>query len=292
LAALAALLAVIDQGSFTAAAQALGISQPAVSLAVKRLEERLDTALVIRSRKGITASRPGETLAQGARLAFEALGGAVAQIADQQVEPRGRVVLGCHESLAAYALPTFMARFLRLYPKVDLALWNGSSMDVEAEIVAGRIDLGLVVNPSQHPDTVVSPLFDDSVELFHCLPARSVGNARSVLSSLPLIYVPQLVQSQNILHELQKRKLVVARPLPCSSLALVKNLVIDRVGVGILPRRVAAHNTSRKLHSLSPPMPRYQDRVALVRRYDLPRTAAMRLVIEKLTSHARDMGEA
>jgi DNA-binding transcriptional LysR family regulator len=282
---------VIDAGSFTVAARTLGVSQPAVSLAIKRLEERLDTALVVRTRKGITASRPGETLANGARLAMEALREALAQIADEQVEPRGRVVLGCHESLAAYALPSFMARFLRRYPKIDLVLWNGSSMEVESEIAAGRIDLGLVVNPSQHPDTVVSRLFDDSVELFHCLPARSAAEPKVLLATLPLIYVPQLVQSQNILRELQKRKLVVSRPLPCSSLALVKNLVIDRVGVGILPRRVAAHNTTRQLHSICPPMPRYRDQVALVRRYDLPRTAATRLVIDELTSHGKGMAE-
>lgn len=289
LSSLTTLLEVVDQGSFTGAARALGISQPAVSLAIKRLEEHLDTSLVVRSRKQITATRPGETLVRGTRLALEALRTALAEIADEKVQPTGRVVLGCHESLAAYALPRFMARFLRKNPKLELILWNGDSLEVEREIVAGRVDLGLVVNPSQHPDTIITPLFSDSVELFHCLPQRLSRSPEQLLTSMPLIYVPQLVQSQAILRELQTRDLPLFRRLPCSSLELVKSLMIDQVGVGILPRRVAEHNTRQTPRSLSPPMPMYRDEVALVRRYDLPKSAAIRLVVEELSTHCTNL---
>jgi DNA-binding transcriptional LysR family regulator len=283
-ASLAALLAVIDSGSFTEAARTLHISQPAVSLAIKRLEERLGTALLVRTRKRVAPSRPGELLAAGARLAFEALGNAVAQIADEDAEPSGRILLGCHESLAAYALPRFMARFLRDYPKVELTLWNGRSQEVERELTAGRIELALIVNPRQHPDLVIVPVFEDSVELFHCLPAR-----RDLLAEVPLIYVPELTQSQEILAQLQKRGVATSRFLTCSSLELVKSLVLDEVGVGLLPRRVAEHGTRKRLRSLSPPLPLYRDRVALVRRYDRPLTAALRIVIDELLAHCRTM---
>ena len=283
---LAALLAVIDTGSFTEAARLLGLSQPAVSLAIRRLETQLGTALVVRTRKHTAPSRPGELLAAGARLAFEALAGAVAQIANERAEPAGRVLLGCHESLAAYALPTFMARFLREYPKVELKLWNGRSRDVEHELTAGRVDLALIVNPRPQPDLVIVPVFDDSVELFHCL--RGAGDATSLLSRVPLIYVPELTQSQDILGQLQKRR-AVSRLLACSSLELVKSLVIDEVGIGILPRRVAQHGTRKRLRSLSPPLPFYRDRVALVRRYDVPPTAAIRVVIDELAKHCKAM---
>jgi DNA-binding transcriptional LysR family regulator len=289
--ALAALIAVVDTGSFTAAAQALGVSQPAVSLAVKRLEKRLGTALLVRTRRRITPSRPGEILVAGARLAFESLDDAFATIADEQVEPSGRVILGCHESLAAYALPTFMARFLRAYPKVEIKLWNGTSAQVEHELVHGRVDLGLIVNPTDHPDTVVLPAFDDSVELFHCLSSAASTPAADLLAQVPLIYVPELRQSQDVLSRLRARSTPLSRLLPCSSLELVKSLVIDQVGIGILPRRVAMHATRKKLRSLSPPMPRYRDHITIVRRYDLPRTAAIRVALENLTAHGRAMSQ-
>ena len=285
--ALAALLAVIDSGSFTRAARALGVSQPSVSLAIRRLEDRVGTPLVVRTRKRVTASRPGETLAAGARLAFEALGSSISRMADEQSEPAGRVVLGCHASLAAYALPAFMAWFLRAHPKVELRLWNGTSMQVHAELVDGRVDLGLIVNPGKHPDTVVTPLFEDTVELFHCFPPARVADPAAALSSFPLIYVPELLQSQDLLRQLARRRVTPSRALPCSSLELVKSLVLDRVGIGILPRRVAEHRTAHRLRSLSPPLPLFRDRVALVRRYDVPRTAAIRAVIDSLLARTR-----
>jgi len=284
---LASLLAVVDTGSFTEAARQLHVSQPAVSLAIQRLEARVGTALLVRTRKRVAPSRPGEILAAGARLAFEALDTALAQIANERAEPTGRVLLGCHESLAAYSLPTFMARFLREYPKVELKLWNGRSREVEHELAAGRVDLALIVNPRQQADLVIVPLFDDSVELFHCLGAKA--DPASLLASVPLIYVPELTQSQEILGQLQKRRFAASRLLACSSLELVKSLVLDEVGVGILPRRVARHQTRKRLRSLSPPLPLYKDRVALVRRYDAPPTAAIRVVLDELTRHCRSM---
>jgi len=287
--ALAALLAVIETGSFTEASSVLRISQPAVSLAIKRLEQRLGTALLVRTRKRIVSSRQGELLAAGARLAFEALGDAVSQIEHEHATPSGRVVLGVHESLAAYSLPVFMARFLRDYPKVDLKLWNGRSMEVQAELVAGRVDLALIVNATRHPDLIVMPMFDDSVELVHCVAARRGDDPAAVLAELPLLYVPELTQSQRILAQLQRRRRAPLRLLPCSSLELVKSLVLDEVGVGILPRRVAEHGTRRRLYTLSPPMPLYRDRVALVRRFDITTTAALRAVIAELSAHCRAM---
>ena len=147
-----------------------------------------------------------------------------------------------------------------------------------------------IVNPGKHPDTVVTPLFEDSVELFHCLPPGQFADPPRALSSIPLIYVPELLQSQGILRQLARRRITPSRPLPCSSLELVKSLVLDRVGVGILPRRVAEHRTARKLRSLSPPLPLFRDHVALVRRYDVPRTAAIRAVIDELLAHGKSSG--
>lgn len=285
--ALAALLAVLDTGSFTLAARALRVSQPAVSLAIRRLEVRLGTALVVRTRGRVTASRPGELLAAGARRSFEALGQAVAQIGDERVVPAGRVTLGCHESLAAYALPGFMARFLRAYPKVELTLRNGRSAELARELVAGRLELALIVNPPPHPDCVVTPMFDDTVALFHALPTKRGTRAVDVVAAHPLVYVPELAQSQDVLTQLAQRDVRPSRLLPCGSLELVKSLVLDGVGVGVLPRRVAEHGTRKRLRTLSPPLPAYRDHVGMVRRYDVPTTAALRAVIDELAAHGR-----
>ena len=100
---------------------------------------------------------------------------------------------------------------------------------------------------------------------------------------------PTVEQPRNVLVQLPKRKITPARLLPCSSLELVKSLVLDEVGIGVLPRRVAEHGTRKRLHSLSPPLPLYRDSIALVRRYDVPLTAAIRVVIEQLSAHCKEI---
>jgi DNA-binding transcriptional LysR family regulator len=292
-ASLAALLAVLETGSFTAAAETLGVTQPAVSLAIRKLEARFGTSLVLRNRKRIVATQPGTLLAQSAREALQSLRDAEAAISQQKDTPHGRIRLGCHESLAAYALPKFMARFLRAYPDIELTLWNGNSLKVEEELLLGRIDLGLVVNASPHPDMVLDPLFEDAVELMCHRTLGSSLRPAALLANSTLIYVPELLQSQHILQSLKKAGRKALRYLPCSSLELVKSLVLDQVGIGILPRRVAAHGIAEdRLRSLSPPLPRFIDRIYLVRRFDLPKSAAVRVTVDALREHGKSLRDA
>ena len=76
----------------------------------------------------------------------------------------------------------------------------------------------------------------------------------------------------------------------CSSMELVKNLVLDGVGVGVLPYRVAAHGVSAgRLLQLGDELPGFDDTITLVRRYDLPMTAGSRTLIDSLLEHARAM---
>ena len=269
-------LLVVEHGSFTAAAKAGHVSQPSLSVAVRKLEDRLGTPLLHRHARGVELTRAGAILRERTRQASGALEAAHDEIASLHLEPRGRYKLGCHESLGTYFLPGFMAQFLSRYPAVELTLYNANSADVEAAVIDRSIDLGVVVNPSRHPETVVKYLFDDRV-LF--VAARKLGATRlgtdELLGSLPLLHVPDLRQTQHLLALLQRDDIEVRRPIACSSMALVKSLVLDGTGVGILPWRVAVHGVPRKRMEVLN-LPQYEDRIALVWRADAPVTAALR----------------
>ena len=288
-ASLEALVAVIEHKSFTAASRELGVTQPAVSATLKKLEERVGTSLILRTRKGATSTAAGALLVEATRNAFGGLELALQTISDQQEQPVGKIRLGCHESLAAYALPEFLAEFFVQYPKVEISLVNGRSQDVERAIVDGNIDIGLIVNPGQHPETVVSKMFNDSVVLLAAEDLKG-KEPRLLIEERPLLYVPELVQSQRVLRDLSSLGIKPFREVTCSSLDLVKSLTLSGLGVGILPERVAFHGIDKKrLISLSPPMPSFADEIALLRRYDLPVTAAIRVVTDGLTAHCRKL---
>lgn len=286
-------VAVAEHGSVTAAAKAMHISQPSLSVAVKKLEEEVGAQLLHRSRRGVTLTRAGELLLSRARQAQQVLGAARDELRALETEPRGRFVLGCHESLGTYVLPGFMGRFLGRHPGIELRLMNANSREVEQAIVERRVDVGLVVNPARHPDCVVQPLFEDTVTfLVASALRRRRKRPQDLLSSHPLLHVPELHQTRQLLDALRNAGIEVQRQIACSSMELVKSLVLDGAGVGVLPYRVATHGVAAgRLLPLARGLPVYGDRITLVRRADLPKTAGARALLDSLLAHGRSLPE-
>ena len=289
--ALGHFLAVVEHGSFTAAAKAEHVSQPSLSVAVRKLEERLGTALLHRHARGVEPTRAGQILVERSRQARGALVAAGDEIAALQSEPRGRYRLGCHESLGTYFLPGFMGPFLEKHPGIELTLFNANSVQVEEAIVSREIDLGLVVNPGRHPDTVIRPLFDDQVVFVAASKvAKRFDDPVDAVAALPLLHVPAIRQTQHLLGSLRQEEVEPPRLIACSSMSLVKSLVLDGTGVGILPWRVAVHGVPKgRLVPLD--LPRYDDRIALVWRADAPSTAALEELRQAIRAHGAKLAE-
>jgi DNA-binding transcriptional LysR family regulator len=119
-------LEVRARGSLTAAAKALGSSQPTLTAAMQRLERHFDTTLLVRGRTGVTLTATGLALAHDAQRILEAVGEAQRRVAGIEDTETGRFVLGSHESLAAYFLPSMLNVFFAAHPGIEIDLWNGS----------------------------------------------------------------------------------------------------------------------------------------------------------------------
>lgn len=283
--------AVAEQGGVTAASRALGLSQPAVTAAIHKLEAELDTSLLVRTSRGVTLTATGQAMLEHARRLERAAQEARREIGGLEEEPRGRFTIGCHESLGAYFLPPLFARFFDQHPAIDLVLSNANSRDVERAVIERRVDFGLVVNPERHPESVVTPLFVDRVAIVaHRALLRGRADPDSVVSQHALVHVPALRQTQFILGTLDQRGIAPKRAVACASLELVKSLVLDRAGLGILPLRVARYHTPKDtVRVVSPALPSFDDRIALVRRADLHVTAAARLVLDAFAARGREL---
>jgi molybdate transport repressor ModE-like protein len=269
--------AIAKHGSLTGAARALGVTQPALSSALRRLEQILDTTLFERTREGMSVTSTGKELLHHAAEILASIERAEQAVLGLETGDRGRFVIGCPESLGIYYLPGVLAEVARVMPGVELALWTGRSRDVERAVVQREVHFGVVARPLPHPDLVQVDLFRDHTTLFVRGPAeRSTAAGKRRLRRGPLLYVEGLPQTQELLSLLDAGQIVPERRLPCGSLELVKNLAMSGVGIGVLPARVAAHG--RSLALLWPSAPRVPDAIRLVYRGDIHRTrAAMRL---------------
>jgi DNA-binding transcriptional LysR family regulator len=286
-------LAIARHTSLTRAARELGVTQPALTAALRRLEEALGTTLFIRTREGVSITSTGEELRVHALEIVAAIERAEAAVLGLEEGERGRFVVGCPESLGIYLLPSVVARVARDLPRVELVLWTGRSRDVERAVVGREVHFGIVARPLTHPDLVPVDLFRDRTGLFVRGPLkRGAADARRRLLRGPLVYVDGLPQTQELFARLDERGMVPAHRLPCGSLELVKSLAAAGIGVGVLPARVACSGGAAALVPLAGALPSIHDVIRLVYRGDSHRTRAATRVKEILVEVAKALPPA
>jgi len=142
-------------GSFGAAARALDIGLTTVTRAVDRLEERLNTKLLVRGPQGVTLTESGERAYDSALTMERAAENFENLILDSESAPEGRVRLAAPDGLAGVFLPRYVPEFLRANPKIDLVIDGGLWPD---KPLVGETDLTLTFAEPKNPDMVAIPL--------------------------------------------------------------------------------------------------------------------------------------
>src|SRR5262245_58244023 len=254
-------------GSFSAAARALSVAQPTLSTSLRRMEARLKTLLLHRGRDGVRLTSTGQELLGYADEIFAGVERAQQAVRGLEADEVGRFTIACPDALGAYFLPGFLGPLFQAAPRLEIAIWNGTSREVERAVLTREADFGLVARVQPHPEFVVTELFDDVTELVAlgpCPPQLATAKAR--LRAGTLLYVDRLPQEPELLRKLAAARLLPERLIPCGTLELVKAMALADVGVGILPRRVATYGRGAQLQPLHPALPSIPDRISLLHR--------------------------
>jgi DNA-binding transcriptional LysR family regulator len=163
---LATLREVIRRGSFSAAGQALALTQPAVSRQVSLLERQIGTQLVIRSRQGVHPTEAGRVLIEHADAVLSRLDLAEQEVSDLADRRRGSVRLGLFYTAAAHLGTELKARADRAYPDILVDEELADRTRAFAGLLSGEFDLAIVFEhpfePSPPPPEIkIEPLFDE-----------------------------------------------------------------------------------------------------------------------------------
>src|SRR6202521_5090756 len=137
-------IAIVEAGSFTKAAEVVHKTQSAVSMQMKRLEERLARAVFARDGRASKLTEDGERLLDYARRIVKLNVEALAAFNDAELS--GRVRLGVPDDYADRYLPEIMARFSRVYPGVELTVSCQSSTSLFERIDGNELDLAIVTD--------------------------------------------------------------------------------------------------------------------------------------------------
>lgn len=135
-------LAIVDTGSFTRAADRVNKTQSAVSMHVRRLEERLARPLFVKHGRGTRLSPDGERLVDHARRILQVEAAALADLAAEGLT--GRVTLGIPDDYAELFLGDIVGRFTLRHPGVELTVLCHPSMEVAERVHDGEVDVGIV----------------------------------------------------------------------------------------------------------------------------------------------------
>jgi LysR family hydrogen peroxide-inducible transcriptional activator len=154
------LVAIAEAGSFGKAALACGITQPALSERVKRIESTLGAQLFERSKRGVTITVIGTQVVSKARELLDEAA-EIDQIVESGGEPlAGTLRVGAIATLGPYLFPVVLPELLRSYPKLDLVLHEGLTEVLLSRLLAGSLDVVLAAAPL--PSAGIT-----EVELFH-----------------------------------------------------------------------------------------------------------------------------
>jgi DNA-binding transcriptional LysR family regulator len=229
--------------SFRKAAEELYVSQPAVSLQIKSLEEEVGLQLFDRSGSRIRLTPAGETLLRYTDRLDSVAADAEAALASFRSEVRGRLAIGASLTIAQYVLPRLLGAFLQQNPRLAVGVSTHNTERVLEDVVEQRSALGLVEGPARRRDVMLEPVLED--ELVVIVPAAHEWTEQREVEVEDLRSAPFLLREQGsgsrLVAELALRK-VGLRPrdlhvvLEFDMTETIKSGVEAGLGIGIVSR--------------------------------------------------------
>lgn len=255
--------AVVEQRGFSRAAEALFVTQSAVSKGVRELERQLDLPLLDRGstepgRRGVRLTDAGEALYRHARALFAMEKAALEDVRDRVGLQRGRLRIGASTTVAGYWLPSALARFAEAHPALELTLQVDNTAGIAEAVASGTLDVGFVegevddarlrtVRWRDEPLQLVTSASDPLASRRRAAPATLA--ARTWLLREPGSGTRQVTQAW-----LQAEGIAPGRTLQVGSNEAIARAVAEGAGLAILPAAVVADPLAAgRLRALSAP---------------------------------------
>lgn len=276
-------LEVANSLNLSRASERLGISQPSLSLSMKRLEQSIGVELLIRHKKGVALTQAGKQLLSHTNQLLQYWQEVKSQTLASHQEIQGNYKLGCHPSLGLTYLSGFLPNLLSSYPKLVIDLEYDLSRKITERVINLSIDLALVVNPIPHPELIIHKLMKDDVTFWV---ANKIKNRNVDLASGEAVIIcdPELGQSQWLLKSLQKQGIEIFRLMRNANLEIIGDLTSNGCGVGILPRSIASALYAKTIKPI-PNMSVYRDEVCLIYRSENRNIKAIQCIVSRIKNY-------
>ena len=278
------IVAVAEERHFGRAAQRCFVSQPTLSIAIKKLEEELSVSLFDRSSNEVKPTETGERIITQAHRVLEEADRIKHLAASEQNELAGVFKLGLIFTVAPYLLPRLILSLRKLAPDMPLMLEEHYTTNLTDSLKKGELDAIVVAEPFQEPGIITEPLYDEpffvivpkghEFEELDAVSVQQLTEQQVLLLSEGNCMRDQVLESCSKLASRQ-RILGLANTLQGSSINTIRHMVASGLGISVLPSSALTEN-DHLLFSIipfEPPVP--SRRIVLASRRNFVRPQAL-----------------
>jgi len=234
-----AFVAVVRSRSFAEAAAQIHLSQPALSIAIKNLEEAVGGQLLTRTTRAFALTPEGESFYPTAQRLLNQWDTALQDLNNRFALRTGNITIASMPSFASNLLPSALMQFKTQHPKVKVALHDVIAEEVVRMVRTGQAEVGVSFNPGKHDDLVFTPLFNDHfmavLSQEHPLAAQSSIELKQLMQH-DLITLQAPSQVRQLISDMLTREQLEFNPaMEAHHLVTIGRMVANGLGVSIVP---------------------------------------------------------
>lgn len=262
-------LAVAEEKSFSRAGERLRRTQPAISSAIKQLEEQLGDPLFDRMGKSVRLTASGELLADYAGRLLRLREEAVLALGELRGLNRGKLRLGANETTCLYVLPEVLAAFKQAYPQIQVNIHRAITRQVTERVVEGTLDFGIVTLPIKNPRLEVITIHRDEMALIvgptHALASRRSVKMKDLENEPFILHRVGTTTRERLVKHFDGGGVKITVTMELASIETIKRFVSIGMGISIVPRLCIAREVEDgSLRALTIRDARFQRKLGLI----------------------------
>ena len=242
-------LMVVEEGSFSKAAVRVFRTQPAVSIAVRRLEEEIGAPLFDRSQKTPTLTDAGELVYDYAKRILSLRDRAQNVIAELRTLERGRVRIGANESTSLYILPHLILQYREQHPNIKLEIYRYVSERLPREVLDRNLDFALLAFEPVDSDLECFPILRDETVLImspeHALAKRGSVTIEELGTEPFLAHNVKTASRHKVIEAFAQHHTPLNITLELATIETIKRFVQLKIGLAFVPRMCVAEELER-----------------------------------------------
>lgn len=244
--------------NITRAAERLGVSQPNITVAIKKLEAELGVQLFDRRQKQLFLTSEGEVFLSRIERALQNIQDAVLEVNDYKQLQKGSIKIGIPPMMGAYMFPKIFSSFRHQYTHLDVFLYEEGSITIRSQLERDELDFGIIIITDAAPPLEVLQMTTN--QLMACVPENSPLAEKGYISAEDIAASDVIMLKEGAyLRELVKQKMEAYDVAPniileSNQVITIKGLVANGVGIAFLLDFVAENTPGIRALPLKTPI--------------------------------------